>query len=433
MNNFKRYIALFSDTEKQALVFIRALKEELENNERLQDDFPEATGTGKVWQYNQIVTTNDCKVQAWGSTQAIRGALHGTSRPDLCIYDDLENDENVITADQRKKTADWFYRAALNLGDIKYTDHIAVGTIIHHDCLLRHLIDDWRGQIFIAIEQWSTSPLWREWERLYLDDPVGARKFFNRNRIDMLRGTRVLWNAGESYYSLMEHKFRIGIAAFEAEKQNNPIDPGLQFHPEDKLIEHMFEPSEIAGKPLLFHGKVDPSLGDTKNLPSAIIIVAKTPTAPTIYKIVDDIQHRAPYQLVKDILRYQQKYRCQFWSVETVGNQRYLLDMLLKEGQAAGVAVPAIEYQPQGNKDLRIQRLQPYYLNGVIRLPREDLRRRNDPLSLFCQLIQYPKGKYIDGPDAMEMDFERFLYSGTQEYVSVEKRKSTRETWGRVF
>ena len=112
----KRYPLIIMDAMDQAITMLEAVKAELAFNPRLAMDFPHATGQGRVWQVGTIVTTNDCKIQAFGSGKRMRGLRHGPYRPDLVIGDDLENDENVRSPEQRDKLENWLKKTVLSLG-----------------------------------------------------------------------------------------------------------------------------------------------------------------------------------------------------------------------------------------------------------------------------------------------------------------------------
>ena len=136
---YKRYILLVSDTEAQAVSFLDAIKNELETNARLLRDFGEQPG--KTWKTSSIVLANGCRIDAVGSGQKLRGRRNYERRPDLILCDDIENDEGVRTAEQRQKTADWFWKAVCKSGD-GYTDILVIGTILHHDSLLANLLEN---------------------------------------------------------------------------------------------------------------------------------------------------------------------------------------------------------------------------------------------------------------------------------------------------
>lgn len=72
-----------------------------------------------------ILLSNGCKIEALGAGKKIRGRRHKQWRPDLILCDDLENDENVNTPEQRRKLRNWFYKAVSKAGDT-YTDRSRV-------------------------------------------------------------------------------------------------------------------------------------------------------------------------------------------------------------------------------------------------------------------------------------------------------------------
>lgn len=108
--NLRNFVLIVSDTMSQSEDFISFIKAELETNERLNQDFPNITGEGKTWRADTLITRNGVKIRGVGAGQKLRGMRHGSRRPDLVICDDLENDEAVMSVEQRRKLEDWFLR-----------------------------------------------------------------------------------------------------------------------------------------------------------------------------------------------------------------------------------------------------------------------------------------------------------------------------------
>ena len=131
----RRFIGLVSDTTEQAADFLEFIKAELDANERLREDFPEACGEGRVWKAGQAITRNNVRLKCWGKRKAMRGARHGPVRPDLIVCDDLEGDENIDSPQQRVKDREWFFKALMKIGSRK-TVTVVVGTLLHYDSLL---------------------------------------------------------------------------------------------------------------------------------------------------------------------------------------------------------------------------------------------------------------------------------------------------------
>ena len=116
---YKHYPIIISDSSDQAEGFLDNIRVEFEENEAIREDFGDLTG--KVWRSNVLVTSTNIKVEAIGSGKKIRGRKHRNWRPDLLILDDIENDENVRTPEQRAKLDSWFKKAVSKAGD-DYTD-----------------------------------------------------------------------------------------------------------------------------------------------------------------------------------------------------------------------------------------------------------------------------------------------------------------------
>ena len=220
---YKHYIIILSDSSEQAEGFLADIKTELEENAALREDFGELEG--RVWKSSVILLANGVKIEAIGSGKKIRGRRHKQWRPDLIVCDDLENDENVNTPEQRKKLRDWFYKAVSKAGDT-YTDIVYIGTLLHFDALLANVAKNpsykavrYQGVLSFA----DNTELWDAWERIFTDLANDKRQeealaFYEANREEMLQGTAVLWEEKLSYYDLMVIRISEGEASFKDRK-----------------------------------------------------------------------------------------------------------------------------------------------------------------------------------------------------------------------
>lgn len=403
---YKRYILLVSDTEAQAVSFLDAIKYELETNERLLRDFGEQAG--KTWKSGSIVLANGCRIDAVGSGQKLRGRRNYERRPDLILCDDIENDEGVRTAEQRQKTADWFWKAVCKSGD-SYTDILVIGTILHHDSLLAGLLENpgFQSRKYQAVLSDASSPLWGGWERLATDltDPARERTahaFFYKHRKEMLAGARVLWPEKWSYYDLRLMRLTEGESSFNSEMQNQPIAPGSCLFSEQWF--RYYTPGEInfAAPSFRFYGYCDPSLGRSANSDySAIITLAVDSDSGLAYVWDADIQRRHPDRIITDILEKERLLRREtgrgytLFGAETNQFQWFLKEQLARESARQGLYLPIQGVRAAEDKGLRVESLQPDVKNGYI------LFRRDQTL-LLRQLSEFPLGAHDDGPDALE-------------------------------
>lgn len=430
---YKHYAIILSDSSEQAEGFLTDIKTEFEENAAIREDFGNLQG--KVWKASVILLSNGTKIEALGAGKKIRGRRHKQWRPDLILCDDLENDENVNTPEQRKKLRNWFYKAVSKAGDT-YTDIVYIGTLLHFDALLANVANNpsyktvkYRGVISFA----TNTQLWDAWERIYTDLSNDARQedakaFYDANREDMLKGTKVLWEAKLSYYDLMVIRVSEGEASFNSEIQNDPIDPEscafqeewFEFYDDDgKMIPDFSDPKFI------FIGANDPSLGKNKKSDtSSIIILAKDTRTGYMYVLVASVEKRKPDVIISDAIETSKRLRTDYkkplykFGVETVQFQYYFKDIMAQRAAEAGEYLPIEEILSTQNKDARIQSLQPFVKNGYIKFSKKHK-------TLFKQMTEYPMGKNDDAPDGLQMAVKLALdtkVGNKVDYKSVQSR-----------
>jgi predicted phage terminase large subunit-like protein len=407
----KKYPFIGMDAFDQAAIMLEAIKAELEFNPRLALDFPEATGAGRVWQAGVIVTKNNAKIEAVGSGKRIRGRRHGPIRPDLFIGDDLENDENVRTPEQRDKLMGWLTKAVLKLGGAgdKF-DTIIIGTILHYDSVLARLLKNklWRGVKFKALIRWPDNMhLWDQWEEILLNESRDeADAFYREHEAEMNAGAEVSWPDGRPLVDLMIIRARDGHASFDSELQNDPLS--AEDAPFVGCI--VFWVNRL--NEWIMYGACDPSMGKSsaRSDPSAILVGGYNRNTGILDVVEAAIKKRKPDRIISDIIEAQREYRCLMWAVEIIQFQEFLKDELVKRSAILGVPVPAKGIVSRGDKDLRIESIQPHCANGLIRLhPRL--------VTLIEQLTHWPKADHDDGPDALEMLWSLAVSGQRQTYT----------------
>jgi predicted phage terminase large subunit-like protein len=249
------YLLLVMDTYDQAAAALEDIKEELASNEKIRADFgnlvPQAEeewiagglemdAAGKVvWREGQIVCRNGTRVDAFGKGAKTRGRRHGAFRPSHGTCDDLSNDENVRSKEQRDKDWDWIMSALVPAMDPMVGSVTIIGTVIHFDCAIARAerkTDDDGNRLFTSIKfvAMRTNPETEELEST--------------------------WPARFSTKSLLRKKALMGPTKFGAEMMNNPRDPSTQvFDPESF---YYYTPAELAAtKGMLTICYVDPSKG----------------------------------------------------------------------------------------------------------------------------------------------------------------------------
>lgn len=423
---YKRYIIILSDTSDQANGFLSAIKDELEDNGAIREDFGDLTGG--VWRENVIITSHGVRIDAIGAGQKIRGRKHKNWRPDLMVLDDIENDENVRTVEQRKKLENWFYKAVSKAGDT-YTDIVYIGTLLHYDSLLAKVLKNpaYRSVKYKAVQSFSTSPLWETWESIYTDlgnegRELEAKKFFEENREEMLAGTKVLWEEKLSYYDLMVTRVSEGEASFNSELQNEPVNPDDCLFNEEWFDYYNPEDMDFSSADFRFYGFVDPSLGKNRRADySAILTGALEVPTGYLYILDADIARRHPDAIISDVLQkadwIQRTYGKRYvkFGVETVQFQWFLKEQLAKSSARARIYLPIEEVPQSSDKVLRIQTLQPDIKNKYIKFSRRH--------KLLLEQLQYfPMADHDDGPDALE-GLRTIAQGGRKKRLIVKKRR----------
>ncbi len=414
----ERFIVILSATASQAMQLLDSVKRELTGNAKLLMDFSELAGPSpRPWTRADIVTPTGIRVLALGSGQRIRGRKHGKDRPTLIIADDLENAENTFSLESREQLKDWFNRSILKAGG-EETNFLFLGTLHHPYCLLGEYVDpqthpEWTKRVYKAICAWSAHPeLWAQWSRIYngqetwqqAHGPQAARAFYEAHREAMDAGTQVLWPQRWTYYDFMVKREEDPIS-FDSEYQNEPINPRDCLFNVEKLTYWDDEyPSPEAllralGEDVEFYGACDPSLGHdtTRGDYTAIVILAKSPKDGLLYVLVADLARRSPTETIDMIFAYYRRYRFTAFAIETNQFQELLAEEIERRGRELGQYLPIERVQhTTENKVRRIQSLHPWVTSGTVRFSRTHTL-------LLEQCRVFPKGKYDDGLDALEM------------------------------
>ena len=265
VNDFKHFIAIFSDAIELTETLIESIKIELEDNPQLLADFPHATGKTKNWKIGDIVTKNGIRLKGYGSKKKVRGIKHGAYRVDLSIIDDLENDDNVRSRRFRDKLEDWLDEAVENLGGANGTmDILYIGTILHRDSVLARKLKlkFWHPSIFRTLISYpSNMELWEEYGSIFKNVGVDeAHNYYMENKALMDEGAVRLWDAISLEY-IMQKRAK-NNKAFQKEQQNNPNSENQKFDSSKfKKISHTQMP-KLDKKFLIVDAKGDSDEGD---------------------------------------------------------------------------------------------------------------------------------------------------------------------------
>ncbi|MGH9942834.1 MAG: hypothetical protein ACRD9R_10820 [Pyrinomonadaceae bacterium] len=246
------YITIGSDTLDQAASQLEDLKDELSSNEKIRADFGSLKpdkglwrsaeliqrDDGRVvWREGRIVTANKIRVDAIGRGGKMRGRRFGQKRPTHIILDDLDNDENVVTKEQRDKSWNWVISAVEPARDPQVGRVVVLGTNIHFDCVVARAVrktDEDGGRLFTSIK-------------------------FAAMRRDEDGQLVSVWPSRFPTETLLRKRALLGPSKFGAEYMNDPRDPETQIFQPDRFTYYL--PAELHGKELVRILYVDPSKG----------------------------------------------------------------------------------------------------------------------------------------------------------------------------
>ena len=288
----REFVTLIGATESAALEMLDSIKTELEVNELLASDFPEACfpiaalegianrcagqlykgeRTRITWTSNEIVlpTIKDSKasgtiIRVAGITGRVRGMkfkrADGRSvRPSLVIIDDPQTSESAGSLEQTRKRVRVLAGDILGLaGPGQKISGIMPCTIIRPGDMADIILDrqehpEWNGEKTQMVYRFPTNmKLWEQYadiraESLRTDGSFqAATDFYLANRAAMDEGAEVSWEARYNHdeISALQHAMNLKLqdeTAFFSEYQNSPL-------PEDVDDDSLLSVDEIAAK-----------------------------------------------------------------------------------------------------------------------------------------------------------------------------------------
>ncbi|MFO7900292.1 MAG: terminase gpA endonuclease subunit [Planctomycetota bacterium] len=288
----REFVCLIGSDEGHAAAMLDSIKTELEGNDRLLDDFPEAVypihclegianrcagqlyqgeRTQIGWTAKEIVLPTIPDSRASGAIIKVAGLTGGmrgmkfkrpdgrTVRPSLVVLDDPQTDESARSPSQCATRESILSGAVLGLGGPgEKIAALMTLTVVRPDDMADRILDrekhpEWQGErTQMVYASPDNEKLWAEYAQIRADslrnsgDGQAATDFYAEHREAMDAGAEVAWaerhNADE--LSAVQHAMNLKLqdeAAFWAEYQNQPL-------PDDEGDADMLTADEIAAK-----------------------------------------------------------------------------------------------------------------------------------------------------------------------------------------
>lgn len=176
-----RTIMYVSVSQAHAVHSIRWLKRQVEHNRVLADTFQLQKGgkwTDELIEIQHGIDSVPITIMAMGITGQIRGFNIDDYRPDLIIADDVLNEENTATEEQRDKIESLFFGALLNslapTSEAPHAKAVLLQTPLHRDDLIEKCLRDpqWHGVRFGVFDDLGRS----RWEDRFPTEELKASK-----------------------------------------------------------------------------------------------------------------------------------------------------------------------------------------------------------------------------------------------------------------
>lgn len=386
-----------SESLSLASPHLEAIKMELEGNDLLIAHYgnlvPPNNQDSRKWTNTHFETTNGVNVVARGAGKG-RGVNIKHQRPTKIILDDIETDEQVHSADRRRKLHDWLYNVILVSLDKERGFVKMIGTVIHPDCEVLKFYNAKGGIFRRAIEDGKS--IWPNYWGLV--DLIKLRDGY----IDE-DGNRVMG---------------MGSSSFNQEMMNNPIDDATSIFKREWLERNIYD--EVPDRQWLdVVIAVDPNAGQSQLADfMGITVLGRDKRMHKGERYVLETRQEKVHinKQVEIIKALDTKWKPRAIGIEKVMNQTALYQLASAHTDKGGGKMPIKALSPEGkDKVNRAYRVQPLIEQNVVKFNRYDT-------ALYNELIQFPNGAHDDIADSFFYANEMLAGSGLS--MTVEKTGS---------
>lgn len=277
MNYPSQYVVMICASDKATKNHMTSIREELQHNDKLAEDYPEVCevykriGKAAIRANHLTVDGEDCGA-SFTSTEfkvpyskdsivfgncmqctTIRSSFRGMQvrnqqtgkivRPTIILLDDIITDKNASSPDEQDKIEEIINSGIANLaGHSQGMAILMVGTIINANDVVARFSDtdvmpQWHAKKFQAIvnypETWDS--LWKQFFKIRFEEDKNneikhekSNKFYLDNHEAMIKNFKVAWdtydhsNEIDTYHHWALKYYTIGKDAFQTEYQHSP-------------------------------------------------------------------------------------------------------------------------------------------------------------------------------------------------------------------
>lgn len=384
---FKKFqhILVLGSNETNASAFLNEIQVEFIENDDLArylgfKKFKKSTETELIIEWEDGTKS---RVLARGTDQKIRGIKWERKRPDLVLFDDMEDEEMVMNQQRREKFRKNFYGAVKPI--IKRKGKIrGVGTIIGFGSFLESVMPNEKSDDTVI------EPL-----RVYARSvqPWMSVKYRAHNA-DM---SEILWPEQFSKEDLeaerADYAARGILDIYGQEYLNNPIDEATSYFRKTDLLPMTDDDRDVRKT---YYAACDFAIGESDRSKYTVIIVGGIDINGTIH-IVDVRRDRMDgMAIVEEMFSVQEAWKPECFRVESENIAKSIGSFLYSEMDRRGTYLSIDDASPTKDKDKRARSIQ-----AKTRARKVKFDKDADWYADFEEEItKYPKHEYNDQFDA---------------------------------
>ena len=393
VTNPKIRILIYSATWQMATDIVGQIQTQLTRNERIASLFGDFQGDSKEWSASRIRLAAADKREPTVIAAGIDNNIVG-SHYDIIIFDDVQNRDNVGTADQIIKVRQ------------RYNDSL-------------DLLEP-GGQIVVIGTRWHDADLYG-----WILDP--SNKVTATYDTMIMRAYQGNIETGEGFIPLWPGKFSLqdyqrrldsqGWPHFSAQYLNNPVPEETAIF--KRSMFQYYEPEDLRGKLLTRFMMIDPAISQERSADFTAMVVVGVDEENYIW-VLDVLREKLmPHEIINRIFEMKEKWSLSDIAIETVAYQKTLAYTLRDQMRVRKKYFHITELNPQNrSKDERIKGLQPLYENGKI----IHNKYLTNNYFLEDELTRYPNATHDDCIDALSYMLD-IIYPARQKTTSPGKRR----------